>query len=776
MCVFIINHSRIFSNIRSISIKKYKYFFYKILIRCSVDIQSIIDESYKKWKDPKNFENETEVISKYGKMFNPNNIDNLTAEDFKSFLSFNNNKHWSSLERLGNKITEDMEKLKKSLQILLDETNPIEKRIQRIRDKNSLEYHKWLGVAYYTPILLVVYPKKYPVVNDIVKQALEKTGIYPNYDSKPEWIAYPEVIPLIKDIVEKNNLSFWQIDQIWYDIDQIDSINGNEKPIDPTTEPNLWLVRAGERGQGVQTSLNNNCIRIGYDGLPGLHQIKIFNNFKEHFKKTHPGDSERRVGQVVPQIWDFMHNVKNGDFVILPLPQKLKLMAVGKVIGDYQFGDLHSEITQCRPVQWLKKDISVNEFDPEIQQWFDNRGTVHHIGGAKVVNKLKDMLKRLGVNEKELEKITSIDNKSVSLTIRENNYILENKWLSLKEDGIKEIIQNVLTANNKRLEIDENVVKRIISHLMVSKHVILVGAPGTGKTDLARRILKELGNRIIDNPEPVEAVASYEWGRYEVIGGRSFTSNKGEGSFHLGCVTNAISKKRFLLIDEFNRADMNKAFGEMFLALDHGEIQLREDENMEGIDINKKIHIPSDFRMICTMNDYDKSLLNELSYGLLRRFAFVELNVPDDKEKVKKIILERVYEKLKYLDPKFDNQNVQLCVNKFIDFMFAIKSKREIGLSSYIDVVSYLMYSIIVMKNDPDQALNDSLIDYILPQFDRLDIETIRLAHDKASEIFILKDEKGKTIESASSFSSNLNKRVQRLEELDKLFKFGETG
>ena len=62
---------------------------------------------------------------------------------------------------------------------------------------------------------------------------------------------------------------------------------------------------------------------------------------------------------------------------------------------------------------------------------------------------------------------------------------------------------------------------------------------------------------------------------------------------------------------------MNKAFGEMFLAIDHGSIFLREDEKPDGFifDSNNKIKIPIEFRMICTMNDYDKSLLNDLSYG-----------------------------------------------------------------------------------------------------------------------------------------------------------------
>ena len=106
--------------------------------------------------------------------------------------------------------------MKNTLRILLDETIPIEERIRRIRDKNSNEYHKGFGSAYYTPILLVVYPKKYPVINKIVKDALQKTGIYPDYDSKPEWRAYSEVIPKIQQLAEKNHLSLWQIDSVWW--------------------------------------------------------------------------------------------------------------------------------------------------------------------------------------------------------------------------------------------------------------------------------------------------------------------------------------------------------------------------------------------------------------------------------------------------------------------------------------------------------------------------------------------------------------------------------
>ena len=71
-----------------------------------MDLQAIIEKIKREWKEnPQKSENESEVISKYGNMFNPKNIDNLTTENFKSFLNFKNNKHWHSLERLGPEIT-----------------------------------------------------------------------------------------------------------------------------------------------------------------------------------------------------------------------------------------------------------------------------------------------------------------------------------------------------------------------------------------------------------------------------------------------------------------------------------------------------------------------------------------------------------------------------------------------------------------------------------------------------------------------------------------------
>ena len=558
-----------------------------------------------------------------------------------------------------------------------------------------------------------------------------------------------------------------------------DIITKNSSPNQDTVtnETLLWLVRAGDKGQGEQIALEKNLVGIGYGGLSGLDQIRDFKIFKEHFIRTHPNDSPWRVGQVVPQIWNFMTNIKAGDLVVLPLKTKhSREIAVGQIIGGYKNQDLNPEIQQFRPVKWFKKDIPRNDFDPEFTKNLDVQGTVFQMGESSAVNKIKVMLDRLGIDTSSIirstfeNEIPDYDNTVPSNDIR--------SWLSLMEQEIYQVIDRVLNSQGRRLEIEPSVLYRIISHLILSKHVILVGAPGTGKTDLARRLLRELGQILLGKAEPIERVASYEWGRYEVIGGMSLTPDSEGNLFHLGCVTHAIKEGKLLLIDEFNRADMNKAFGEMFLAIDHGVIQLKEDENPLGFKYKSRneIEIPTKFRMICTMNDYDKSLLNELSYGLLRRFAFVTIDIPKDAKKVKEVTIERAKHDLNELDELVLEKSIfkiEKLIDKFIEFLLAIREKRQIGISSYIDVIKYILHGVSTTSNNPWEIMNNALIDYIIPQFDRLDFDTLDFALKYAQVSF--RDDSG-IIPELQPFLSALNEKVRTLQNLNKLFSSEDTG
>ena len=121
------------------------------------------------------------VLARYQAVFAPDRLPLLTEDEFKGFLLFENNRHWTGLARKGNSLCADMPTLQKALAILLDESQPIRERLNRLIPKAAPRFVKKLGRAVVTAILHVTHPDKYGVYNGTSEAGMAAVGVLPSF-------------------------------------------------------------------------------------------------------------------------------------------------------------------------------------------------------------------------------------------------------------------------------------------------------------------------------------------------------------------------------------------------------------------------------------------------------------------------------------------------------------------------------------------------------------------------------------------------------------------
>lgn len=193
------------------------------------------------------------------------------------------------------------------------------------------------------------------------------------------------------------------------------------------------------------------------------------------------------------------------------------------------------------------------------------------------------------------------------------------------------------------LVVPDHVLRAVAAAIRVG-HVVIQGPPGTGKSSLVRSLAKAF------NVSTYAVTAHEDWTIYDVIGRlelRLTEDRKEEITPVNGALTEAVIRcgnnivqhfdnplhpqAEWLLIDELNRAHLDKAFGELFSVLGTDElVPINLPHQKEG---NRELVIPRRFRIVATLNSYDKQFVQSLSQAIRRRFTFISLDVPPQRPK-----------------------------------------------------------------------------------------------------------------------------------------------
>ena len=344
-----------------------------------------------------------------------------------------------------------------------------------------------------------------------------------------------------------------------------------------------WIYSPGKGAKIWDECYDNNIMAIGWDAIGDLRAYNSKDEIKQVMNKYY--DPSKSYIHSACATWEFANEMKPGDIVFAKNGMHL-IIGRGVVKSDYIYDSQRKEFRNIRKVEWTDRG-----------EWECSRQSPM----------------------KTLTDITSFTD-----YVEQLNLFFDSDML----DDAKTLETSYPTYDKARfldsVYMDEDSYDTLVSLVKSKKNIILQGAPGVGKTFAAKRLAYSMMG--VKDPNRVMMVQFHQSYSYEdfIMGFRP--SENGfklkHGVFYEFCKRAEVDSDNdyFFVIDEINRGNLSKIFGELFMLLESDKRGVA----LQLLYADEKFSIPENLYIIGMMNTADRSLAM-LDYALRRRFAFFNL-------------------------------------------------------------------------------------------------------------------------------------------------------
>lgn len=345
-----------------------------------------------------------------------------------------------------------------------------------------------------------------------------------------------------------------------------------------------WLYAPGEGSCMWDEFYTSGIMAIGWGEIGDLSTFDSKDAMK--IKMREVIDESLSYKNAAHATWQFAKEMKIGDIVFVKKGMH-QIIGRGIVMSDYEYDSTRDdEYKNIRQVDWT------------------HNGEWPHPGQA-VMKTLTDITSYTDYVEKLnslFEDETEEDAEDVEKTYPPYT----------KEDFLSEVFM------------PEEEYDKLSGILRIKKNIILQGAPGVGKTFVAKRIaFSMMGVKDVERVMMVQFHQSYSYEDF-IMGFRPSTDGfeLKRGAFYNFCKKAEIDGDNdyFFIIDEINRGNLSKIFGELFMLIEND----KRGVSLQLLYSDEKFSVPKNIYIIGMMNTADRSLAM-LDYALRRRFAFFEI-------------------------------------------------------------------------------------------------------------------------------------------------------